>query len=87
MKDIGIDPLLGWTGSEGKSRVDEFYHWMKTFDHKTIEENIVIKKWIAIDDMDLCKLDEKRMQDHFVLTAETQGITEETVAKAIALLS
>ena len=60
---------------------------MKNFDHKTIEENIIIKKWIAIDDMDLLKLDEQRMQDHFVLTEERHGITEETVTKAIALLS
>jgi len=60
---------------------------MKNFDHKTIEENIIIKKWIAIDDMDLFKLDKKRMQDHFVLTTLMYGITEETVNKAILLLS
>jgi hypothetical protein len=60
---------------------------MKNFDHKTIEENIIIKKWIAIDDMDSFKLDKKRMQDHFVLTTLMYGITEETVNKAILLLS
>jgi hypothetical protein len=86
-KEIGIDPLLGWTGSQGKSRVDEIYSWMKHFDNKTIQENIIIKKWIVIDDMDLFKLDEKRMQDHFVLIALVHGITEETVKEAIRLLS
>ena len=84
---IGIDSLLGWTSSQGKSRVDEIYYWMKNFDNKTIQEDVTIKKWIAIDDMNLLKLDEKRMKDHFVLTAVTQGITEETVNEAIMLLS
>jgi hypothetical protein len=86
-KEIGIDSLLGWTGSQGKTRVDEIYYWMKNFDNKTIEEDIIIKKWIAIDDMDLFKLDRKRMQDHFVLTTLRHGITEETVKEAIDLLS
>ena len=86
-KGKGIGSLLGWTGSQGKSRVDEIYHWMKKFDNKTITEDITIKKWIAIDDMDLSKLDEKRMQDHFVLTTTLHGINEETVEEAILLLS
>jgi hypothetical protein len=67
--------------------VDEIYYWMKNFDNKTIQEDIIIKKWIAIDDMDLVKLDRKRMQDHFVLTTVVHGITEETVKEAIQLLS
>jgi hypothetical protein len=86
-KEIGIDSLLGWTGSRGKSRVDEIYYWMKNFDNKTIQDDIIIKKWIAIDDMDLFELDTKRMQDHFVLTELVYGITEETVKEAIRLLS
>ncbi len=86
-KEIGIDPLLGWTPSRGKTRVDEIYYWLKNFDNKTIQEDIIIKKWIAIDDMDLIKLDRKRMQDHFVLTSIVYGITEETVKEAIQLLS
>ena len=60
---------------------------MKNFDTKIIDEDVIIKKWIAIDDMDLIKLDKKRMQDHFVLTTEQHGITEETVKEAILLLS
>ena len=86
-EEMGIDSLLGWTGSQGKSRVDEIYHWMKKFDNKTIPEDIAIKKWIAIDDMDLLQLDETRMHDHFVLTTTLGGITEETVKEAILLLS
>lgn len=86
-KEIGIDSLLGWTGSQGKSRVDEIYHWLKKFDTKTIPEDITVRKWIAIDDMDLLKLDENRMHDHFVLTMTLGGITEETVKEAILLLS
>ncbi len=86
-KEIGIDSLLGWTASRGKTRVDEIYYWLKNFDNKTIQEDIIIKKWIAIDDMDLIKLDRKRMQDHFVLTSIVYGITEETVKEAIQLLS
>ncbi|CAF1208451.1 unnamed protein product [Adineta steineri] len=86
-KEIGINSLLGWTGSQGKTRVDEIYSWMKNFDNKTIEEDIIINKWIAIDDMDLYTLDKTRMQDHFVLTTLIQGITEETVKEAIRLLS
>jgi hypothetical protein len=78
---------LGWTGSQGKSRVDEIYSWMKHFDNKTIQEDIIIKKWIVIDDMDLLSLDKKRMQDHFVLTELVHGITEQTVKEAILLLS
>ena len=84
---MGIDPLLGWTGSQGKSRVDEIYYWMKKFDNKTIQEEIKINRWIAIDDMDLFQLDEKRMRDHFVLTTSAKGITEETVNEAVLLLS
>jgi hypothetical protein len=60
---------------------------MKNFDNKTIQDEIIIKKWIAIDDMDLFELDKKRMQDHFVLTALVDGITEATVKEAIRLLS
>jgi hypothetical protein len=60
---------------------------LKNFDNKTIQEDIIIKKWIAIDDMDLSKLDKKRMKDHFVLTTVVYGITEETVKEAIQLLS
>ena len=86
-KEVGIDPLLGWTDFQSKSRIDEIYYWMKNFDNKTIEENIIIKKWIAIDDMNLFKLDTKRMQDHFVLTTLMHGITEKTVNEAILLLS
>lgn len=86
-KEVNIDTLLGWTGSRGKSRVDEIYYWMKNFDNKTIDEDIVIKKWIAIDDMDLLQLDKKRMQDHFILTMPQHGITEETVKEAILLLT
>jgi hypothetical protein len=86
-KEIGIDSLLGWTSSRGKTRVDEIYYWLKNFDNKTIQEDIIIKKWIAIDDMDLSKLDKKRMKDHFVLTTVVYGITEETVKEAIQLLS
>jgi hypothetical protein len=37
--------------------------------------------------MDLFKLDEKRVQDHFILTALMHGITEETVKEAIRLLA
>lgn len=87
LKDIGANCLLGWTSSRGKTRVDEIYHWLKDFDNKTTEEAIVINKWIAIDDMDLYELDKKRMQDHFVLTTASIGITEETVKQAIILLS
>ncbi|UJR20079.1 hypothetical protein I4U23_023211 [Adineta vaga] len=86
-KDIGIEPLLGWTSSRGKTRVDEIYYWLKFFDNKTIEDDISIKKWIVIDDMDLLKLDKKRMENHFVLTEEEHGITDETVKEAIRLLS
>ncbi|CAF4987530.1 unnamed protein product, partial [Rotaria sp. Silwood1] len=86
-KEIGIDSLLGWTSSRGKTRIDEIYHWMKDFDNKTIEQNIIIRKWIAIDDMDLLKLDKKRMQDHFVMTMPLNGITEETIKEAVMLLS
>ncbi|CAM4855568.1 unnamed protein product [Rotaria socialis] len=86
-KQIGIDRLLGWTSSRGKTRVDEIYHWLKDFDNKTIHEDIFITKWIAIDDMDLFKLDPKRMQDHFVMTMPLNGITEETIREAIMLLS
>ena len=60
---------------------------MNDFDNKTIEEDIIITKWIAIDDMDLLKLDKKRMKDHFVMTRSSHGITEETVKEAIMLFS
>ncbi|CAF1151833.1 unnamed protein product [Didymodactylos carnosus] len=86
-REVGIDSLLGWTGSRGKSRVDEIYYWMKDFDNKTIQEDIIIKNWITIDDMDLLKLDKKRMENHFVLTTLVHGITEQTVKEAILLLS
>ncbi|CAF2942146.1 unnamed protein product [Rotaria sp. Silwood2] len=86
-KQIGIDSLLGWTSSRGKTRVDEIYHWLKDFDYKTIEQDIIIQKWIAIDDMDLFKVDKRRMQDHFVMTTPLYGITEETIKEAVMLLS
>ncbi|CAF1256947.1 unnamed protein product [Adineta ricciae] len=70
-REIGIDPIIGWTGTH----------------NKTIDDDILIRKWIAIDDMDLLKLDPKRMQDHFVLTSEEHGITKENVQEAIRLLS
>ncbi|CAF1126493.1 unnamed protein product [Rotaria sordida] len=86
-KEIGIDSLLGWTSDRGKTRVDEIYHWMETFDNKTTQQHIIIKKWIAIDDMDLFQLDKNRMQDHFVMTTTLHGITEETIKEAVMLLS
>ena len=87
MKEIKLDPILGWTSSQGKSRVDEIYSWLQNFDNKLIDEDIIVKKWLAIDDMDLLQLDQQRMHDHFVLTMEKQGITDETVRQAILLLS
>lgn len=86
-KEFEIDPILGWTSSQGKSRVDEIYSWLRNFDNKLIDESIIVKKWIAIDDIDLLRLDQQRMQDHFVLTMERLGITDETVNEAILLLS
>ena len=66
--------------------MNEIYRWLKNFEHKTIDEDIIIKKWIAIDDVDLLKLDEKRMENHLVLTTNTHGITEQTVKEAALLL-
>ncbi|CAF1372835.1 unnamed protein product [Adineta ricciae] len=86
-REIGIDPIIGWTGTRGKTRVDEICYWLTNLDNKTIDDDILIRKWIAIDDMDLLKLDPKRMQDHFVLTSEEHGITKENVQEAIRLLS
>lgn len=63
------------------------YYWLKNFDNKTIEEEIIIRKWIAIDNMDLLQLDKQRMQNHFILTKPEDGITEDIVKEAIILLT
>ncbi|CAF1102888.1 unnamed protein product [Adineta steineri] len=77
-KDIGIDSILGWTSSRNKILVDEVYFSLKNCDNTTTDDDILIAKWIDIDDMHLSKLDSKQMQDYFVLTKEEHRIMEET---------
>mmetsp|Transcript_52428 Transcript_52428/g.120508 ORF Transcript_52428/g.120508 Transcript_52428/m.120508 type:complete len:178 (-) Transcript_52428:235-768(-) len=74
--------LLGSTAdltSRG-DRVDEIFDWMSTHDE------VVVKSWIAIDDMDLMKMNPKLDSDHFVRTDDASGLTREKVEEAVSKL-
>lgn len=69
------------------NRSHEINHWLKIVSQKA-DNKFTIDKWIAIDDIDLEKLNPQLFtKDHFVLTTIEHGLTDQLVQECIELLS
>lgn len=61
-------------------RVDEILAWMNS--HSEYE----VTAWIAVDDMDLIKMNTKLDAEHFVWTDDAHGLTREKAEEAVGKL-
>eukprot|EP01083_Nonionella_stella_P141399 435579_1 len=62
-------------------------HEIEMFLHNHSNNETPISKWIAIDDMDLMRLNSNLMQNHFVHTTQQYGLTQDHANFAIKLLN
>lgn len=75
LKMIGTTPDLQDCGRG--DRVDEILQWLEE------AGDGVPEAWVAIDDMDLVRMNDRLEDKHFVKTNDAVGLTEEKAAEAI----
>jgi len=78
-----VTPECEFQQSVAFSRVKEIFQWLNEFPSAN---NLTIASWVAVDDMDLQKEDDK-MIGHFVRTGREKGITPEKADAMINMLT